>query len=95
MNEANLVEDITEPQDPLEGSNNPPSSPREDRTNTIMGVSTTPGGSWAKRVKQSRVSSFALSPDSSSNGSQDILEPVPNAKGRKSQTYHIEKEVER
>ena len=59
-----------------------------------MGDSTTPGGSWAERVKQSRVSSFA-SPDSSSNGTQETLKTTPNARGIKSQRYHREIEAKR
>ena len=47
MNEAILVEYISEPRDPLAGNNIPSSSPREDQTDTTMGDSSTLGGSWA------------------------------------------------
>ena len=93
-NEANLAEDISEHQDPLTRNNIPSSSSREDRIDTTMGDSSMPGGSWAERVKQSRVSSFA-SPDSSSIGSQETLETTPNIGGIKSQRYRREQEAER
>ena len=95
MNEVTLVEDISKPHNALARNNIPSFSPREERLDTTIEDSPTTGGYWDKRVKQSRVSSFSLSPDSSSNGSQEILKPVPNTRGRNSQRYHREQEAER
>ena len=95
MNEETPEEGIAEPYHILSNNNIPTSSHEEERLDAEMGGSPMLGGSWAERVKQSKVSSFAQSPDTSSNGSQEIPETTPNTRERKSQRYHREQEVER
>ena len=95
LNEETLKEVISEPHGILAG-NNIPTSPRgKVRLYAETEGSPMLGGSWDERVKQSRVSAFARSPESSSNGSQEIPKTSPNTRGRKSQRYHREQEAER
>ena len=90
MNEETIDEGRSDQLKDLAGTTIPPTSPRNERIEVEIDESPSLGGSWAERVKQSRVSSFARSPDSSSNGSQEIPETTPNTRGRKYQRYHRE-----
>ena len=69
LNEETLEEGIAEPYGILVDNNIPTSSHREERIDAEMEGSPSLGGMWDERVKQSIVSSFARSPDTSSNGS--------------------------
>ena len=94
-NEETLEEGIAEPHGILADKRIMITTHREERLDVEMEGFASLGGSWDERVKQSRASSFARSPDTSSNGSQEILETAPNTGGRKSQRYHREQEAER
>ena len=96
------VEDSTlEGEEPKErGYPDPSALPNagEDGTEKTIAGSSYAGGSWVAMVKKSRPNSRVESPgNSSSQGSQEILDqaPPPSIRGRKMHRHHREQEAER
>ena len=72
-----------------------PPSPRNERNEKCFEGSTTPEGSWAEMIKHRKATQQGFSPKQSPPQELHDVAMQLNTRGRKSQRYHIEHEVER